>query len=73
MYGGHDTFIGADKIDQIITERNRLNSSITKNVMVAGAGYLEEYTINKNLYMETIQSFLDTYYLIENSNAKTKK
>ena len=49
LYGGHDTFIGADKIDQIITERNRLNSSITKSVMVAGAGYLEEYSINKNL------------------------
>ena len=41
--------------------------------MVSGAGYLEEYTINKNLYMEKIQDFLDSYYLIENTNAKTKK
>ena len=73
IYGGHDTFIGADKIDQIITERNRLNSSITKSVMVSGAGYLEEYTINKNLYMDNIQNFLDSYFLIENANAKTKK
>ena len=66
IYGGHDTFIGADKIDQIITERNRLNSSITKSVMVAGAGYLEEYSINKNLYIDTIKEFLDNYYLVDN-------
>ena len=66
IYGGHDTFIGADKIDQIISERNRLNSSITKSVMVSGAGYLEEYSINKNLYIQTIKDFLDSYYLVEN-------
>lgn len=66
IYGGHDTFIGADKIDQIITERNRLNSSITKSVMVSGAGYLEEYSINKNLYIDTIKEFLDNYYLVDN-------
>ena len=65
IYGGHDTFIGADKIDQIITERNRLNSSITRSVMVAGAGYLEEYGINKNLYMNSITDFLNSYYLVE--------
>ena len=65
LYGGHDTFIGADKIDQIITERNRLNSSITKSVMVAGAGYLEEYSINKNLYIDTVNSFLNTYYKLD--------
>ena len=41
--------------------------------MVSGAGYLEEYTINKNLYMDNIQNFLDSYFLIENANAKTKK
>ncbi|MBR4556221.1 MAG: hypothetical protein IKO15_01965 [Clostridiales bacterium] len=62
LYGGHDTFIGADKIDQIITERNRLNSSITKSVMVSGAGYLEEYTINKNLYIDTVTGFLTSFY-----------
>ena len=66
IYGGHDTFIGADKIDQIITERNRLNSSITKSVMVSGAGYLEEYSINKNLYIDTVKEFLDNYYLVDN-------
>ena len=66
IYGGHDTFIGADKIDQIITERNRLNSSITKSVMVSGAGYLEEYSINKNLYIDTFKEFLDNYYLVDN-------
>ena len=62
IYGGHDTFIGADKIDQIITERSRLNSSITKSVMVSGAGYLEEYSINKNQYIDTFNDFLNSFY-----------
>ena len=65
IYGGHDTFIGADKIDQIITERSRLNSSITRSVMVSGAGYLEEYGINKNLYIKTVNDFLNEYYLVD--------
>lgn len=65
LYGGHDTFIGADKIDQIIQERNRLNSSITKSIMVSGAGYLEEYGINKNLYIDTVNGFLNSYYMPE--------
>ncbi len=64
IYGGHDTFIGADKIDQIITERNRLNSSLTRSVMVSGAGYLEEYSINKNLYIDKVTDFLNSYYLV---------
>lgn len=65
IYGGHDTYIGANKIDQIITERNRLNSSITKSVMVPGAGYLEEYSINKNLYITSVLDFLNSYYMVE--------
>ena len=65
LYGGHDTFVGADKIDQIITERNRLNSSITRSVMVSGAGYLEEYGINKNLYIDTENNFLNSYYMTD--------
>ena len=63
LYGGHDTFIGADKIDQIITERNRLNSSITRSIMVSGAGYLEEYSINKNQYIDTVNGFLNSFYM----------
>ena len=65
LYGGHDTFIGADKIDQIITERSRLNSSITRSVMVSGAGYLEEYGINKNLYIDTVIDFLNSFFLVD--------
>ena len=65
LYGGHDTFVGADKIDQIISERNRLNSTITRSVMVSGAGYLEEYSINKNLYIDTVNNFLNSYYMLE--------
>ena len=67
LYGGHDTFIGANKIDQIISERNRLNSSITKSVMVSGSGYLEEYGINKNLYIDTVNSFLNSYYKLDDA------
>ena len=59
------TFVGADKIDQIITERSRLNGSITRSVMVSGAGYLEEYGINKNLYIKTVNDFLNEFYLVE--------
>ena len=33
--------------------------------MVAGAGYLEEYSINKNLYIDTVNSFLNTYYKLD--------
>ena len=65
LYGGHDTFVGADKIDQIISERNRLNSTITRSVMVSGAGYLEEYSINKNLYIDTVNNFLNSLYMLE--------
>ena len=55
--------IRADYNDEIVAQ---LNSSITKSVMVAGAGYLEEYSINKNLYIDTIKEFLDNYYLVDN-------
>lgn len=65
MYGGHDTFIGANKVEQIVTERNRLNSSITQSVMFMGAGYLEEYSINKNLYIDTVTDFLNSYFLVD--------
>ncbi len=33
--------------------------------MVSGAGYLEEYGINKNLYIKTINDFLNEYYLVD--------
>jgi len=34
--------------------------------MVSGAGYLEEYTINKNLYIDTINDFLNSFYMRDN-------
>ncbi len=64
IYGGHDTFIGADKITQIVNERNRLNSGITNSAMISGAGYLEEYSLNKNEYIEVVTDFLDSYFLV---------
>ncbi|MBO4681341.1 MAG: hypothetical protein J5623_05510 [Clostridiales bacterium] len=65
IYGGHDNFIGADKIDQIIKERSRLNQSLTKSIMITGAGYLEEYTINKKQYIGAVQDYLDSFFLIK--------
>lgn len=65
IYGGHDTFIGADKITQIINERNRLNSGITDSAMISGAGYLEEYSLNKNEYIRNVTDFLDTFFKVE--------
>ena len=65
IYGGHDNFIGADKIDQIVNERSRLNASLTKSIMITGAGYLEEYTINKRQYIDAVQDYLDSFFLIK--------
>jgi pimeloyl-ACP methyl ester carboxylesterase len=65
LYGGHDNFVGADKINQIINERSRLNESLTKSNMITGAGYLEEYTINKNEYIEAVQNYLDSFLLVK--------
>jgi len=33
--------------------------------MVSGAGYLEEYGINKNLYIDTVNGFLNSFYMPE--------
>ncbi len=63
IYGGHDIFVGSDKIQQIINERNRLNSSITSSLMIPGAGYLESYRINKDLYIDTVMSFLQSFFI----------
>ena len=66
IYGGHDTFIGADNINQIINERNRLSASLTETTMISGAGYLEEYSINSDQYIEAVNKFLTTYFSGEN-------
>ncbi|MBR6960851.1 MAG: hypothetical protein IKH76_10285 [Clostridiales bacterium] len=66
IYGGHDTFIGADRINQIINERNRLSANLTETKMISGAGYLEEYTINKAEYIEAINNYLTTFFAREN-------
>lgn len=62
IYGGHDVFIGADKIEQIVEERDRLNSNITVELMVPGAGYLEAFGTDEDLYTETISEFLSSYF-----------
>ena len=63
IYGGHDTFIGADKMAQVADERNRLNSSISMSQMIPAAGYLESYSVNKDLYISTVMNFLKTYFI----------
>ena len=65
IYGGHDTFIGADKISQIVTERNRLNSGITTSLMVPGAGYLESFRIGKDTYIDTVMDFMTSFFIKE--------
>ncbi|MBO4407852.1 MAG: hypothetical protein J5786_01105 [Clostridiales bacterium] len=63
IYGGHDTFIGAEKITQIVNERNRLSGNITTSKMISGAGYLEEYTINEKEYIDTVMDYLNTFII----------
>lgn len=65
IYGGHDTFVGADKITQIVDERNRLNSALTRSVMISGAGYLEEYSMGKTDYINAVSDYLATYFTPE--------
>lgn len=62
IYGGRDTFVGAEKIEQIVTERQRLNPNTTMSKMFAGAGYVESYMIDSEGYREMLRSFLETYY-----------
>ncbi len=63
IYGGHDTFIGADQITQIVEERNRLNSSLTVSRMIPGAGYLESFRIGKDDYIATVMRFMQSYFI----------
>ena len=37
----------------------------TKSIMITGAGYLEEYTINKKQYIAAVQDYLDSFFLIK--------
>ena len=64
IYGGHDTFIGADRITQIIDERNRLNSNLTMSTMISGAGYLEEYELNKSEYITAVSDYLNSFFAV---------
>ena len=62
MYGGRDTFVGSDKIGQIVEERKRLNPNTTMSSMISGAGYCEAYMIDPNGYRQTLKEFLETYF-----------
>ncbi|MBO4928639.1 MAG: hypothetical protein J5379_10395 [Clostridiales bacterium] len=62
IYGGRDTFIGSDKIGQIVEERKRLNPNTTMSKMISGAGYVESYMIDPVGYRETLKQYLETYF-----------
>lgn len=62
IYGGHDVFIGVEKIDQLLDERNRLNEKITSSVFIPGAGYLEAFSTDTYTYSNGILSFLHVYF-----------
>ena len=62
LYGGHDVFIGADKINRLVDDRNRLNSSITESLMIPGAGYLEAYSTDPDNYSDEVMMFLHKYF-----------
>ena len=62
LYGGHDVFIGADNINQIVEDRMRLNSNLTDSMMFPGAGYLESFNSDNTLYGEEIVQFLHKYF-----------
>lgn len=73
IYGGHDTFIGADKISQIIKERERINSNLTKSKMISGAGYLEAYTLDRTTYIDSVMDFLNNYFAIKSREGRSGK
>ena len=62
IYGGRDTFVGAEKISQIVSERLRLNPNTTMSKMFSGAGYVESYQIDPAEYRKTVREFLTTYF-----------
>ena len=62
LYGGRDTFVGAEKIGQIVQERKRLNPNTTLSKMFSGAGYVESYVIDPIGYRETLEEFLTSYF-----------
>jgi hypothetical protein len=62
LYGGHDSFIGADRIEQLVNERYALNANITMDVMIPGAGYLESYTTSPEVYSDVIMQYLSDYF-----------
>ncbi|MBR6880931.1 MAG: hypothetical protein IKN14_07620 [Clostridiales bacterium] len=63
IYGGHDTYLGADKIAQVADERNRLNKRITVSSMIPGAGYLESYKINREAYIKVVMKYLESFFI----------
>lgn len=62
IYGGHDVFIGADNIKKLVNDRMRLNSNITEEMVVPGAGYLEAFSTDNDAYCDKIIGFLHKYF-----------
>lgn len=62
LYGDMDTFIGADKIAQIVEERERLNPSTTSSKIFSDAGYTESYNSDAPGYRKAILDFLTVHF-----------
>lgn len=58
LYGDQDTFIGAGKISQIVTERKRLHPNTTSSYVFSGAGYVGSYETDPAEYRNDILDFL---------------
>lgn len=62
IYGGHDVMIGADDISDIVDERMRLSENSTRALLVPGAGYLEAYSTDEDLYLSTVEEFMSSFF-----------
>jgi len=62
LYGDKDTFIGASKISQIVTERQRLHPSTTSSYVFSGAGYAGSYESDPEEYRQDILDFLAFHF-----------
>ena len=62
LYGDQDKFIGADKISQIVAERERLHPSTTSSHVFPGAGYVGSYESDPVQYRQSILDFLSVHF-----------
>jgi len=62
LYGDQDTFVGASKISQIVSERERLHPNTTSSNVFPGAGYVGSFAKDPVGYRKAILDFLAAYF-----------